>query len=349
MEDNETLLNNMVADMKKQQGIHQASGYWLRHTGLIQKAIQRHGLKDFRRRNDISKSYGDPPQCYDPIDLLPAYSIQAILLRILRRIPPVRFLYKKFYKINKTHLLELNRLKNIAAHAQFRVIEEKLLPANRWPETLAGNPNNLFTVNGKEIGHANARSLVEIQEFSQCIDYSAVRVGMEIGGGIGAYTHMLIHCFPNIKKFIYLDIPPVLYVSTQYLRHYFGKAVIDYNQTRDLDKICFQDNDELEILCIAPWQLPRVAAPVDYFWNSASFQEMPADIVGNYAHEISRLRNPATSSIALYIYERHDGNTLSYEQIVSLFQAKGINLTHLPDASTCNIIQPGRRYISSAS
>ena len=53
-------------------------------------------------------------------------------------------------------------------------------------------------------------------------------------------------------------------------------------------KISFTDNDELEILAICPWQIENLDAPVDYFWNSSSFQEMPEPVVINYAKHISR-------------------------------------------------------------
>ena len=58
------------------------------------------------------------------------------------------------------------------------------------------------------------------------IDFKRVRSVFEIGGGFGANIHLLLENYNNIRKVIYLDIPPNLYVGTQYLKAFFGDAVV---------------------------------------------------------------------------------------------------------------------------
>lgn len=79
----------------------------------------------------------------------------------------------------------------------------------------------------------------------------------EIGGGFGQYIHVLLQNYSNIKKILYLDIVPNIYVGTQYLKRFYGESVIDYNITRKMNKIQFSDNNKLEIICIAPWQIEK--------------------------------------------------------------------------------------------
>ena len=347
MKDDISLLNLMIADMVQQQGVHQASGYWTRHTNKIRKAIMRYGLKNFRSMPEISRAYGDPPFVYDPVDLLPTGSPRARALRLLRRLPLIKYLQKGFYKINKANIAELNRYKDLYISTQLHRIGMELLPGGCWPDTLAGNPNCTVKIGDTAVGQANLRSMVEIRDCGQAVDFGAVRVAMEIGGGIGAYTHMLLHCYSGIRKFIYLDIPPVLYVSTQYLRNYFGDAVIDYRRSASMEKITFQENDELEIYCIAPWQLPLVESSINYFWNSASFQEMPEEVVDNYAQQVGRLKDAENFQMALYVYDRHDDNTLSYETILKLFDSSGISLDRFMPEDSCGIVQKGRHYVSA--
>ena len=77
----------------------------------------------------------------------------------------------------------------------------------------------------------------------------------------------LITNFPNIKKILYLDAVPNIYVGTKYLEHHFGKKVKNYLDLKNLDKIRFQDNDELEILCIPPWLIEKVDVEIEHFHN----------------------------------------------------------------------------------
>ena len=104
----------------------------------------------------------------------------------------------------------------------------------------------------------------------------------EIGGGFGANVHFLVTNFPNIKKILYLDAVPNIYVGTKYLEHHFGKKVKNYLELKNLNKISFQKNDELEILCIPPWLIEKVDVEIDHFHNAASFVEMPKIVIDNY-------------------------------------------------------------------
>ena len=71
-----------------------------------------------------------------------------------------------------------------------------------------------------------------------------------------------------------MDIPPVLYIGTQFLKHLFPNCVYDYEDIKKIDKIKFLDNDKIEIFCISPWQLYKVKSKTDFFLNAHSFQEI---------------------------------------------------------------------------
>ena len=53
--------------------------------------------------------------------------------------------------------------------------------------------------------------------------------------------------FPNIKKVIYLDAVPNIYVGTEYLRYHFQDKVKDYLSTRNEKEITFKNNDEQKL------------------------------------------------------------------------------------------------------
>jgi len=135
------------------------------------------------------------------------------------------------------------------------------------------------------------------------VDFSSIRTFFEIGGGFGVNTHLLVENYENIRKVVYLDIPPNLYVGTQYLKSFFGEQVRTYADTKDLKKIQFSPTDELEIFCIAPQQIEQLDVEIDLFQNPHSFVEMIKEIVENYANQIERLMRKDHSTVALVTFK----------------------------------------------
>jgi putative sugar O-methyltransferase len=141
------------------------------------------------------------------------------------------------------------------------------------------------------------------------IRFSDIRSAFEIGGGFGVNIHLLLENYKDIKKILYLDIPPNLYVGTQYLKSFYGGHVLDYRDLRSRDSIRFSSDDSVEIFCIAPWQIENFESGIDIFMNSHSFVEMPKDVVQNYVDKINRLPESKNTAIALTTYDCFDLQT----------------------------------------
>jgi putative sugar O-methyltransferase len=153
--------------------------------------------------------------------------------------------------------------------------------------------------------------------------FDTIRSIFEIGGGFGANIHLLIENYPSIKKVVYLDIPPNLYVATQYLKAFYGKSVFDYQDLKKRKNIEFSDTDDLEIFCIAPWQIEKIHAPVDIFLNSHSFVEMSDKTVLNYANHIMRLSENTPTIIALVTYDNFNpATTLDPDTLPAYFPGR---------------------------
>ena len=131
----------------------------------------------------------------------------------------------------------------------------------------------------------------------------------EIGGGFGANIHLLLQNYKNIRKILYLDISPNLYVGTQYLKAFYSTAVFDYRGLKHLDSIKFSLDDRIQIFCIAPWQIEKFESPIDILINSHSFVEMPVNVVGNYVDYFSKFPSSKDSAIALITYDGYDLST----------------------------------------
>ncbi|MBW1801641.1 MAG: putative sugar O-methyltransferase, partial [Deltaproteobacteria bacterium] len=189
------------------------------------------------------------------------------------------------------------------------------------PKTLIGNPQNTISINNYRVANTYFASFIRIHNFSKCVDFSNVKNVFEIGGGFGSMCHTLLTLFPNIKKYLYLDIPPILYVATQYLKFIFEEKVIDYRDTKDLDKIRFSSNDEREIIAICPWQIEKVDVHIDLFWNSASFQEMAPEMVINYIQHVNRMLKNHSSKLCIYIYKGgKPEKTILPEELIRLIE-----------------------------
>ena len=130
----------------------------------------------------------------------------------------------------------------------------------------------------------------------------------------------LIENYKNIRKILYLDIAPNLYVGTQYLKSFYGDAVVDYKSLKDLNSIKFSANNDLEIFCITPWQIELFESPIDIFMNSHSFVEMPDFIVQNYVDKFNEFPGSKHSAIALNTYDGYDKKTIHPDELPKVFK-----------------------------
>ena len=163
---------------------------------------------------------------------------------------------------------------------------------------------------------------VVVFNMAKYINYASASSFFEIGGGFGANVHLLLENYPNIRKVVYLDIPPNLYVGTQYLKSFFGDSVVSYLKTKDMPKLSFSDNDELEILCIVPQQIENLKLEVDIFHNAHSFVEMPKDVVQNYAKHIEGVLS-SKAKVGLISYDCFDlGTTFHPDTLTTFFSRK---------------------------
>jgi putative sugar O-methyltransferase len=159
-----------------------------------------------------------------------------------------------------------------------------------------------------------------IDKLSKSFDFKNTKSFFEIGGGFGSNIHFLVTNFSNIKKILYLDTVPNIFVGTMYLKRYFGNKVKNYIELRNLNKISFSKNDELEILCIPPWLIERVDAEIDHFHNAASFVEMPKRVIKNYTKFIKKFK---TKEISLISYDGFDlKTTFNPKELNEFFDSK---------------------------
>ena len=162
-----------------------------------------------------------------------------------------------------------------------------------------------------------------INNLSSLFNLEKINSYFEIGGGFGANIHFLITNFPNIKKIVYLDTVPNVYVGTEYLKFHYKEKVKDYLNLKNLSEIKFTDNDDLEILCIPPWQIEKLNVKIDHFHNAASFVEMPEKVINNYCKYIKKFE---TKEISLISYDNFNPQTTFNPENLNNFFEKELNI-----------------------
>jgi putative sugar O-methyltransferase len=319
MQDEIELLRSMMGDQDRQSSIYQPGPYWRGYQQRTARAIERHGLSDFRARADIGKGYADTLTTSPDEQWLDQSSMRYKIKQALMTAPALRTLFGEYRTLVGHHITTMQRYAGLYYQHRFGNWFEAAARQYDLPPSLHAGCRRHVTLGGEAIAQTYVDFLMRFHNFGQHLDFSEVRVAFEIGGGFGAWPHLLLSMYPNVRKIVYLDIPPMIYVGTQYLKHFFGDAVIDYRQTKDLEKISFRDDDSREILCLCSWQIEKLDIKADLFWNTASFSEMTPDIVGNYATHVARCLKDDDAKICLLLnkVEPHPDHKITLPDEVS--------------------------------
>jgi putative sugar O-methyltransferase len=342
MRDQPDLLELLLGDLAGQPEVWRPGSFWCGYADRIARAVRSEGLPAFRSSAGIGRGYAevfddDPAQMLDPGFAKTAFTA-------LRRLPPLRALVARYDRILARRNREAHHWKNLYLRSALGDWLDAFRRTRELPDTCVGQPARRLSFRFGEVGELYLRVFAWIDAYSKHVDFSRVRSVLEIGGGFGAMAHAVLHFFPSIRRYAYVDIPPLLYVGTQYLEHFFGDEVVDYRRTRDSERIRFAGAEARQILALCPWQLPKLDASFDFFWNSSSFQEMPLASVRSYAGQLDGLLSP-DARLGLFVYDSGGGGrTLSDEVLIGTLAERGF-LCEPIDAPIARCILPGTAYL----
>jgi putative sugar O-methyltransferase len=313
------LLDAIVRDAASQPGIYQPGPYWKTKTRAAVRQIERHGLSGFRGyESGVGTSFADNVF----VDMRTALDVG--------RWRPLKFLFERVFPFSTVMSGQVALTRGYAQDAlaltAARVAESAethdLLTRYEMPYSLLGGCVATADIEGRPVSLHYLRLLQLIDRVSAQVPLDQARSLFEIGGGFGVNVHLQLELFPKLRKVVYLDIPPNLYVGSCYLRSFYGSAVRDYSETRSLDRIAFKDDDSLEILAICPWQIEALDLDIDVFWNAHSFVEMPWDVITNYARRVLALGEGGDTSIVLATYGGGGSDTVPPERLPTAFPGR---------------------------
>lgn len=346
IKDNLGLLELMIKDQNKQNSYYKPGIYWKKKSIISYKLIKKYGLNNFRSyENLIGESYSDSINI-DYRNTLEKKSFLKSFLFFLTKISVIgKFIDKQVEISLNFHQQYLRLFENmILRNERYAFLKKKYKISG---STVFGNPSEKFFDKelNEEVSILYLNLLDQHDYLAHKIDFNKLNSVFEIGGGFGINIHLLIQNYPNIRKIIYLDIPPNLYTGTQYLKSLYGESVLEYDKLKNNSEIKFKEDNNLEILCIAPWQIEDLDQTTDIFLNSNSFVEMPKNIVQNYSNKILKNNNLKTI-IALVSYDNFDLNTTFHPDTLMSFFKNRKNWDTFTKKSLTKINRKNYFYIS---
>ena len=310
------LLDELIKDEKKiDKKLYSSGPYWDYKNSRTIHEIKRKGLKDFRGITaGIGTSFADNLIW----DIRNEFNIKGRIIGKIFSLPILNKIFNGQLRVTKNHIDSFVKNKSIVYQNNKNV--QNLINKFKFENTTDFGCIQSFKYLNKDYSCQYLDMAYRIDKLSKSFDFKNIKSFFEIGGGFGTNIHFLITNFPNIKKILYLDVVPNIYIGTEYLRHYYKDKVKDYLELRNLEKISFSKNDELEILCIPPWLIEKVETEIDHFHNAASFVEMPKTVIKNYVKFIKKLK---TKEISLISYDGFDlKTTFNPEELNSFFDDK---------------------------
>jgi putative sugar O-methyltransferase len=322
------LLQTLIDDEKKiNKNLYSAGPYWDFKCKKIYKEICKKSLYNFRGLNSgVGTSYCDNIVS----DIRNELGLRGRLVSFLLKgsLNPLNKLFDLQLINTRAHINRYLELKSNQYQTSSRV--KDLINSYNINDSTEYGCVDKFNYMGKDYSTRYIDIANDINFLEKFHNFKKISSFFEIGGGFGSKVHFLLKNFPNIKKIVYLDIVPNIFVGTEYLRKFFKNNVVDYLKTRELDSISFSNNNDLEILCLPAWQLEKLNVEVDYFHNSHSFVEMPHNIVKNYYHFIKK-NMKINSSLSLISYLKFDPNTTYDPLLINKIFDNLLNINYFID------------------
>jgi len=306
------LIDELIKDEKKSnRSLYSSGPYWDYKNSRAILEIKKKGIQDFRGLTaGIGTSFSDN----EVLDVRNEYNIKGRIIGKIFSLPLLNIIFNSQLKLTKSYIQSYLLNKSIVYENDRNVHD--LLKKYKFENTTEFGCISSFQYLNKKYSFHYLEMADRINKLSKQFNFNEISSFFEIGGGFGANVHFLITNFPNIKKILYLDVVPNIYVGTQYLRRFYKDNIKDYLDLKKLDTISFSKNNELEILCIPPWLIEKVDVNIDHFHNAASFVEMPKKIVENYVKFIRKFK---TKEISLISYDRFDLKTTFNPEELNIF------------------------------
>ncbi len=282
------LLCSLLKDAARQSDCWQPGARWATYDTRIASELLGNELGSFRRNHQLVKGFA-PGGVPRPIPR--ASTARRVIWQGLVRIPGVsRILQQYDHLLGAQHGALVKATRMHARLALDRLLAEfpQLVPLEG---TVNGGAEDLIEWDGIAVSAHWVEHLWRVADFYRRVDSKTVKSVLEIGPGLGFSTLAHIAFNPHLKTVVNVDIVPVLYLATQFLKSTGCARVVDYREIHSAGGIkqSLGDNGQVTIFQLPPWEMPNIDIEFDLFLNAASMQEMTEPIIENYIRHVNRL------------------------------------------------------------
>ena len=278
-------LHLLLSDMTQQNVLYRPTNFWQEASKIIIDEIEKYGIKNFRELQSSMNMFA------------PIYAYHDYIQDKSRFDTTKSALYNVTTDLKSNIKLDLLFSGQTQAFADYRVLKatNKNYPpfTDKVSESKIGYPKEHHTFDGRNFSRSFLNYLLGLSFLKQHIENPEIHTVMEIGGGFGSLGEILLSDERNNCFYINVDIPPVSFISSYYLKEVFGaKNIADYQELREYNSLDIAElKQKYKALNIPSWQVPKLKGEIDLFVNFISFQEMEPDFVKNYCNYVTAL-NP---------------------------------------------------------
>ena len=217
--ENIKLLDELTYDQNSiNRNLYSSGPYWNHKNLRTAYEIKKKGILNFRgMTTGIGTSFVDNV-LYDIRNEI-SYKFTGRIISRLLSLPMIKKFHNSQLKITEYHAK--NALKNLSLLYKKDETVNMLIKKYKFENTTEFGCLRKFNINGIDYSYIYVEMGHRTDIISKNVDFTNIKSVFEIGGGFGANIHFLLTNFSNIKKIIYLDVVPNLYVGTEYLRHFY--------------------------------------------------------------------------------------------------------------------------------
>lgn len=228
IEDDQELLDLLIHDGAMQDAIWEPTAFWKPYCDHIRNELSRASLKQFRRNPRLTRGFEKlPPAKKELFDK----GARGRIAKILLGVPPLNRIGARYERYLKSLIKDLEQgyEKEIAlayyALQSGRISKDIL---SHVDDSEVGCPYHC-EIGGRKYTLKVLSQVCYLSLLCQMENFNKFRRIIEIGGGYGAFAEV-VHKWKgdNIKYFVLVDIPPQIYIATQYLKAVFPGKVLDY-------------------------------------------------------------------------------------------------------------------------
>jgi len=192
------LLLSLLKDHKNANALYKAGPYWDKKTKMAVKDIKRFGITDFRGGgNTIGAAFTDSAIT----DMRNHWNLGLQNL--------VSFFQTKTYPFNRLFDFQVRYSEGL-----FHRLNERINYSILNDRELLLMLKKFKSPKGNIKGGCKTYCNIEGENISPHIELGGIKTYFEIGGGFGSFVHCLLENYNNVRKVVYLDVVPNLYIGT---------------------------------------------------------------------------------------------------------------------------------------